>query len=70
MTSFIFSYFQVNFFMFHLKTLLGMVHIVIPALRRLRQDHCEIKAILCYLARPCLRTKQSKTKNIFSIIIQ
>jgi hypothetical protein len=34
--------------------------LVIPALRRLRQENCEFKSSLGYIARPCL--KKPKTR--------
>jgi hypothetical protein len=42
-----------------------VVHVpVIQALRRLRQEHCEFKASLGYIARSCLK-KKKKTKSTF-----
>jgi hypothetical protein len=32
---------------------------VIPALWRLRQEDCELEAILSYIVRPCLKKKKS-----------
>jgi hypothetical protein len=35
---------------------------VIPALRRLKQENPEFKAILDFIARPCLKKKKKKAK--------
>jgi hypothetical protein len=39
---------------------------VIPALRRLRQEDCELQARLSYIARPCLKNKPTQ-KVFFSV---
>jgi hypothetical protein len=36
---------------------------VIPALRRYRQRQEDCEATLAYIVRPCLKTKQNKTKQ-------
>jgi hypothetical protein len=36
---------------------------IIPELRRLRQENCEIESSLGYLVRPCLKKQINKTKT-------
>jgi hypothetical protein len=40
-----------------------VVHAVIPALEKLRQEDCEFETNLGYRARPCLRKKQNKQQQ-------
>jgi hypothetical protein len=35
-----------------------MVHTLIPAMRKLRQEDLEFKVSMGYIARPCLKNKQ------------
>jgi hypothetical protein len=36
---------------------------IIPALRKLRQEDCELKASLVYMTRPCLKRRRRKKKK-------